>query len=216
MGLYNIVAVEILRVFPQNTQYGNWEYMKHPGWNFNWFQLEFYSILMHVELGLKVTSGKRMALTRFHNQLKQGSITGLSWCLVYFRNWFRNPQVQLDSKPVEAHICEICFETGVFLDRFNWKVLTKIQNQLKHITCTERSDRMQKCQDWEMVWDEDKSPAMFPHVIVVTAKRPDVTIYSTTEEKKWCVVIELTNTVPAEENFAQANSRKKCKYTVVL
>ena len=57
-----------------------------------------------------------------------------------------------------------------------------------------------------MVWDENKSPAMFLSVIVVTAKRPDVTIYS---EKK-CVVIELT--VPSEETFAQANGRKKCKY----
>ena len=26
---------------------------------------------------------------------------------------------------------------------------------------TERRERMQKCQDWEMVWDEYKSPAMF-------------------------------------------------------
>ena len=43
---------------------------------------------------------------------------------------------------------------------------------------------------------------MFPPVIVVTAKRPDVTIYSTSEKK--CVVIELT--VPAEENLAQANN----------
>ena len=77
---------------------------------------------------------------------------------------------------------------------------------------TERSNRMQKCQDWEIVWDEDKSPAMFPPVIVVTAKRPDVAIYSTTEKK--CVVIELT--VPAEENFAQANSRKKCKYADLI
>ena len=46
---------------------------------------------------------------------------------------------------------------------------------------------------------------MFPPVIVDTAKQPDVTIYSTSEKK--CVVIELT--VPAEENLAQANNRKK-------
>ena len=43
---------------------------------------------------------------------------------------------------------------------------------------------------WEMVWDENRSPVMFPPVIVVTAKRPDVTIYFTTDKK--CVVIELT------------------------
>ena len=69
---------------------------------------------------------------------------------------------------------------------------------------------MQNCHDWEMVWDEDKSPAMFPPVIVVTAKRPDVTIYSSTEKK--CVVIELT--VPAEKNFAQANSRKSASMLI--
>ena len=50
---------------------------------------------------------------------------------------------------------------------------------------TERSDGMQKCQDWEMVWDEDKSPAKFPPVVVVTAKPPDITIYSTTENSVW-------------------------------
>ena len=68
---------------------------------------------------------------------------------------------------------------------------------------------MHKCQDREMVSDEDKSPVMFPPVIVETVKRPDVTIYSTTEKSR-----ELT--VPAEENFAQANSRKKCKYTYLI
>ena len=56
-----------------------------------------------------------------------------------------------------------------------------------------------------MVWGEAIESCDVSTVIVVTAKCPDVTIYSTTEEK--CVVIELT--VPAEENFAQANSRKK-------
>ena len=47
--------------------------------------------------------------------------------------------------------------------------------------------------------------AMFAPVTVVTAKRPDVTIYSTTGKK--CVMIEVT--IPTEEKFAQANSRKK-------
>ena len=75
---------------------------------------------------------------------------------------------------------------------------------------TERSERIQHCEDWEIAWDEDKSPAMFPPVIVVTAKRPDVTIYSTSEKK--CVVIELT--VPAEENLAQANNRKSASMLI--
>ncbi len=47
--------------------------------------------------------------------------------------------------------------------------------------------------------------AMFSPVIVVTAKRSDITIYSTAEIK--CVVMELT--VPAEENIIHANYRKK-------
>ena len=53
---------------------------------------------------------------------------------------------------------------------------------------------------------------MFPPVIVVTAKRPVVTIYSTSEKR--CVVIELT--VRAEENLGQANNRKKCKYADLI
>ena len=69
---------------------------------------------------------------------------------------------------------------------------------------TEKSDRLQKCQDWEMICDEDNSPVTFPTVIVVTEKHPDVTMYSIAENK--CVVTELT--VSAEENFAQGNSRK--------
>ena len=41
-----------------------------------------------------------------------------------------------------------------------------------------------------------------------TSRRPDITIYSPTEKQG--IVIELT--VPAEENLAQANLRKKLKY----
>lgn len=79
-------------------------------------------------------------------------------------------------------------------------------------TSDEVNDRIPFCEDWEVTWDEDKSPAIFPPVIITTAKRPDITIYSM-EEKK-CLVIELT--VPAEENLAQANIRKKCKYAELI
>ena len=58
------------------------------------------------------------------------------------------------------------------------------------------------------MWDEDKYPIIFPPEIVTTSRRPDITIYSPAE--KLGIVIELT--VPAEENMAQANHRKKCKY----
>ena len=44
--------------------------------------------------------------------------------------------------------------------------------------------------------------------MVETAKRPDITIFST--QTKNVIIIELT--VPAEENLANAFARKKCKY----
>ena len=69
-------------------------------------------------------------------------------------------------------------------------------------------NRIQGAEDWKLVWDEDKIPAIFPPEIVTTSRRPDITLYSPKE--KLAVVIELT--VPAEENMAQANQRKKCKY----
>ena len=69
-------------------------------------------------------------------------------------------------------------------------------------------NKIQNAEDWKVVWDEDKIPAIFPPEIVTTSRRPDITIYSPNE--KIAVVIELT--VPAEENMAQANHRKKCKY----
>jgi len=73
---------------------------------------------------------------------------------------------------------------------------------------TNSESRIQNCEDWQVVWDEDKCPAMFPPEIVTTSRRPDITIYSPTEKQG--IVIELT--VPAEENLAQANLRKKLKY----
>ena len=49
---------------------------------------------------------------------------------------------------------------------------------------------------------------MFPPEIVTTSRRPDITIYSPSEKQG--IIIELV--VPAEENLAQANYRKKLKY----
>ena len=69
-------------------------------------------------------------------------------------------------------------------------------------------NKIMNAEDWKVVWDEDKIPAIFPPEIVTTSRRPDITIYSPKE--RIAVVIELT--VPAEENMAQANHRKKCKY----
>ena len=66
---------------------------------------------------------------------------------------------------------------------------------------------MRDCEDWLVVWDENKCPAtcMFPPEIVATTRRPDITIYSPSEKQG--IIIELT--VPAEENLAQANFRGK-------
>ena len=33
-------------------------------------------------------------------------------------------------------------------------------------------------EDLLVVWDEDKCPALFPPEIVITSRRPDITIYS--------------------------------------
>ena len=73
---------------------------------------------------------------------------------------------------------------------------------------TKKQETIQNCNDWKVVWDEDKQPMVFPPEIVITSRRPDITIYS--PSMKVGVIIELT--VPAEENMAQANLRKKCKY----
>ncbi len=48
----------------------------------------------------------------------------------------------------------------------------------------------------------------FPPDIVETVKRPDINIYSAVTKN--VIIIELT--VPSEENLANANARKKCKY----
>ena len=70
---------------------------------------------------------------------------------------------------------------------------------------TGKQEIIRDCEDWLVVWDEDKCPAMFPPEIVTTSRIPDITIYSPSEKQG--IIIELT--VPAEENLAQANFRKK-------
>ena len=70
---------------------------------------------------------------------------------------------------------------------------------------TGKQEIIRGCEDWLVVWDEDKFPAMFPPEIVTTSRSPDITTYSPSE--KQCIITELT--VPAEENLAQTNVRKK-------
>ena len=68
---------------------------------------------------------------------------------------------------------------------------------------TGKQEIIGNCEDWLVVWDEDKFPAMFPPEIVTTSRRSDISIYSPSEKQG--VIIELT--VSAEENLAQANFR---------
>ena len=58
---------------------------------------------------------------------------------------------------------------------------------------TGKEEIIRDCEDWLVVWDEDKCPAMFPPEIVTISRRPDITIYSPFE--KLGIIIELT--VPA-------------------
>ena len=60
------------------------------------------------------------------------------------------------------------------------------------------------CEDWLVVWDEDKCPAMFPSEIVTASRRPDITIYSPSEKQG--IIIELT--VPTEETLHRPTSGK--------
>ena len=70
---------------------------------------------------------------------------------------------------------------------------------------TSKQATIRDCEDWLVVWDEDKCSAMFPSEIVTTSRRPNITIYSPSEKQG--IIIKLT--VPAKENLAQANFRKK-------
>ncbi|XP_072046807.1 uncharacterized protein [Amphiura filiformis] len=66
---------------------------------------------------------------------------------------------------------------------------------------TQKDNTIQSCEDWQVVWDEDNRLAMFPPEIVITSKRPDITVYSPSDKQG--VIIEFT----AEENLAQANRK---------
>ena len=73
---------------------------------------------------------------------------------------------------------------------------------------TGKQEIKRDCEGLLVVCDEDKCPASFPLEIVTTSRSPDFTIYSPSEKQG--IITELT--VPAEENLAQANFRKKLKY----
>ena len=80
-------------------------------------------------------------------------------------------------------------------------------NKYNNVACLGigKQEIIRDCENWLVVWDEDKCPAMFPPEIVTISRRPDITIYSPSEKQG--IIIELT--VPAEENLPQASFRKK-------
>ena len=61
--------------------------------------------------------------------------------------------------------------------------------------------------DWQLSWDEEYDPHVFPTQIATTNARPDLVIWS--QSTRTCVVAELT--VCWEENFHQAHERKEGK-----
>ncbi len=71
---------------------------------------------------------------------------------------------------------------------------------------------LNQANDWEFLMDEEHNPIVFPPHIVETEKRPDIIIYS--DSIKTVVLIELT--VHIEQNLADANLRKKCKYSELV
>ena len=85
---------------------------------------------------------------------------------------------------------------------------TKYRNPVLPYRKPKETDILKNASDWKLLVDEEHSQIVFPPEIVETAKRPDITIFST--QTKNVIIIELT--VPAEENLANAFARKKCKY----
>ena len=61
--------------------------------------------------------------------------------------------------------------------------------------------------DWNLIWDEEYEPFIFPSEIAVSSARPDLVIWS--PSTRACVITELT--VCWEENFHQAHERKRNK-----
>src|SRR6185503_12646088 len=66
--------------------------------------------------------------------------------------------------------------------------------------------------DWVVRFDYDSAPAMFPEVICATDFRPDIVIWS--QSTKTVIIGEQT--IPAEENVADAHNRKATKYESLI
>ena len=71
---------------------------------------------------------------------------------------------------------------------------------------------MEQANDWKLIFDEDERTRQFPQMIVNTALRPDVVIYSETIRR--VIMIELT--CGNEENFEDQRVRKLRRYEQLL
>ena len=73
----------------------------------------------------------------------------------------------------------------------------------------QQGDKREKpaADDWNIIWDEEYEPYVFPSQLAVSSARPDIVIWS--PSSRTCVIAELT--VCWEENFHQAHERKRDK-----
>jgi hypothetical protein len=85
---------------------------------------------------------------------------------------------------------------------------------VKHHSQSQRQDDkslLTEARDWQLLIDFDSNRMLFPTIIVDTAERPDVVVWSVSI--KSVILIELT--CPAEENFLSAAKRKRARYAVL-
>ena len=71
-----------------------------------------------------------------------------------------------------------------------------------------RESPFAKTDDWQLIWDEDDLPALFPQHIYCTAERPDIVVWS--DKEKEIILVELT--VGDESNFSDQVVRKEARY----
>jgi hypothetical protein len=62
--------------------------------------------------------------------------------------------------------------------------------------------------DWQVTFDYDHIPSIFPTHICATDQRPDMVLWS--ESTRQIIIVELT--IPAEEGMADAHNRKLSRY----
>jgi hypothetical protein len=84
---------------------------------------------------------------------------------------------------------------------------TTYRNLILPLPRSDKTNILQKANDWEFLMDEEHKQIVFLPQITETAKRPDITIFS--ERTKAVVIIELN--VP-RRTYQMPMRWKKCKY----